>query len=90
MSNQPVSESVSNDGHTYDHCDGQTCLPLSGVRLLLCHNTYTVDVCLQFYGGGVFNGFRGFCGKQVNHGVLAVGMNTKDTNPFYIVKVLLP
>mmetsp|Transcript_9359 Transcript_9359/g.16081 ORF Transcript_9359/g.16081 Transcript_9359/m.16081 type:complete len:356 (+) Transcript_9359:105-1172(+) len=40
----------------------------------------------QFYGGGVFNGLRGFCGKQVNHGVLAVGMNTKDANPFYIVK----
>jgi len=40
----------------------------------------------QFYGGGIFNGLHGFCGKMLNHGVLAVGMDTQAAQPFYVVK----
>eukprot|EP00976_Prorocentrum_cordatum_P086279 1186442-Prorocentrum_minimum.AAC.1 len=40
----------------------------------------------QFYHGGVFNGIYGICnGEALDHGVLAVGMDT--TEGYYIVKV---
>lgn len=39
----------------------------------------------QFYHGGVYNGIYGICnGAQLDHGVLAVGMDTKEG--YYIVK----
>lgn len=39
----------------------------------------------QFYHGGVYNGIYGICnGATLNHGVLAVGMDTKEG--YYIVK----
>ena len=38
----------------------------------------------QMYSGGVFDGAN--CGTQLDHGVLAVGYDTTDKDPFWIVK----
>lgn len=38
----------------------------------------------QFYGGGVFNGVFGYCGKNLDHGVLLVAMDGDDES--YTIK----
>jgi C1A family cysteine protease len=45
-----------------------------------------VQYDFQMYTGGIYTSDDSSCGKQLNHGVLAVGFNDEDETPYFIVK----
>ena len=69
---------------------GHETLPFKSEKLLqLALNERPVSVAidastLQFYHSGVIDAKR--CGKNLNHGVLVIGLNLTASLPYYIVK----